>query len=62
VARSTVVRDAWERGQKLTLHGWVYGLSDGRLKDLRISIDDPQRIDAIHADAVRLEARLVPPA
>ena len=62
VARSTVVRDAWERGQTLTLHGWVYGLSDGRLKDLRISIDDPQRIDAIHADAVRLEARLVPPA
>ncbi len=62
VARSTVVRDAWERGQKLTLHGWVYGLSDGRLKDLRISIDDPQRIDAIHADAVRLEARLAPPA
>jgi carbonic anhydrase len=61
VARSTVVRDAWERGQKLTLHGWVYGLSDGRLKDLRISIDDPQRIDAIHADAVRPEARLVPP-
>jgi carbonic anhydrase len=62
VARSTVVRDAWERGQKLTLHGWVYGLSDGRLKDLHISIDDPQRIDAIHADAVRLEARLVSPA
>ena len=59
VARSTVVRDAWERGQKLTLHGWVYGLSDGRLKDLRISIDDPERIDAIHADAVRSEARLV---
>ena len=29
VAETTVVRDAWARGQALTVHGWIYGLRDG---------------------------------
>jgi carbonic anhydrase len=58
VARSTVVQDAWERGQQLMLHGWVYGLSDGLLKDLRISVDRSDRIDAVYAEAVRSDIRL----
>ena len=58
VARSTVLQDAWARGQKLTLHGWVYGLSDGLLKDLRISLDGPQDIESTYAEAVRPQARL----
>lgn len=33
VARTTLVRDTWARGQPLTVHGWVYGLSDGLLHD-----------------------------
>jgi carbonic anhydrase len=44
VARTTVVRDAWERGQQLTIHGWVYGLNDGLVRDLRASVsraEDP---------------------
>jgi carbonic anhydrase len=57
VARSTVMQDAWGRGQKLTLHGWVYGLSDGLLKDLRISLDGPQDIESTYAEAVKAEAR-----
>ena len=32
VCESTVVQDAWERGQKVAVHGWVYGLHDGLLK------------------------------
>ncbi len=40
VALSTVLQDAWERGQKITVHGWVYGLRDGLLKDLHVSMDD----------------------
>ena len=59
VARSTVLQDAWGRGQKLTLHGWVYGLSDGLLKDLRISLDGPQDIESTYAQAVQAEARQV---
>jgi carbonic anhydrase len=34
VCETTIMRDAWERGQRVTVHGWIYGLSDGRLKDL----------------------------
>ena len=58
VARSTVVQDAWSRGQKLSLHGWVYGLSDGLLKDLHISLDGPQDIEKTYAEAVKSGARL----
>lgn len=58
VARSTVVQDAWERGQRLMLHGWVYGLSDGLLKDLKISIDQPDCIEDVYAQAVQPDARL----
>jgi carbonic anhydrase len=33
VCRTTIVRDAWERGQSLQVHGWVYGLQDGLVRD-----------------------------
>lgn len=39
VARTTLVGDAWRRGQSLTLHGWVYGLDNGRLHDLAVTMD-----------------------
>jgi len=32
-----VMRSAWKRGQNITLHGWVYGLQDGRLRDLDVT-------------------------
>ena len=41
VAQTTVVQDAWQRGQKLTVHGWIYGLKDGLMHDLGITIDCP---------------------
>jgi carbonic anhydrase len=37
VCRTTVVRDAWQRGQTAVVHGWVYGLHNGLLQDLRIT-------------------------
>src|SRR6185369_12048322 len=40
VARTTIVRSAWERGQELVVHGWIYGLQDGLLRDLAVSIDN----------------------
>lgn len=62
VAHSTVLQDAWSRGQKLTLHGWVYGLSDGLLKDLKISLDGPQDIESTYAEAIKPQARQASPA
>lgn len=35
---TTIVRDAWDRGQNLTVHGWCYGLSDGCVHDLGIDV------------------------
>ncbi len=52
VAHTTVVRDAWSRGQKLTLHGWVYGLKDGLLKDLQMSVPGVDWLDGLYRVAV----------
>ena len=38
VVQTTIVQDAWERGQELTVHGWVYGLKDGKLHDLGMTV------------------------
>lgn len=38
VSLTTVVQDAWGRGQELAVHGWIYGLRDGLLQDLRINV------------------------
>ncbi|MGI8436870.1 MAG: carbonate dehydratase [Chthoniobacterales bacterium] len=42
VCQTTIAQDAWERGQPLTVHGWVYGLKDGLLRDLHISTDSAE--------------------
>lgn len=41
VARTTIVTNAWENGQKLAVHGWIYGLKDGLLRDLDVSVNSP---------------------
>ncbi len=38
MSQTTVVRDAWARGQDLTVHGWIYGLQDGIIRDLEVSV------------------------
>ncbi len=43
VCETTIVRDAWARGQSLTVHGLVYGLRDGLLRDLGLSTSEPRR-------------------
>jgi carbonic anhydrase len=39
VADTTVVRDAWRRGQELSVHGWIYDVRDGLLRDLDVTLD-----------------------
>ena len=61
VALSTVLQDAWARGQKVAVHGWVYGLHDGLLKDLGVTMDRPPRpwstVFAPRSSATRARAR-----
>jgi carbonic anhydrase len=47
VAETTVVQDAWNRGQELRVHGWVYGLKDGRIRDLDLSVKDQEDVDSL---------------
>jgi len=43
VAANPFVRDAWRKGQSLTVHGWVYSIQDGLLRDLEVSVSAPSR-------------------
>jgi carbonic anhydrase len=40
ICHTSIARDAWERGQELAVHGWIYGLENGLLKDLNVTIAD----------------------
>ena len=51
VCETTIVQDAWTRGQALTVHAWIYRLDDGLLRDLRFSVDDPNEVEATLAQA-----------
>jgi carbonic anhydrase len=48
VCHTTIVQEAWRRGQPLTVHGWVYSLSDGLLRDLDLCVDTPDRLPPSH--------------
>jgi carbonic anhydrase len=43
VCRTTIVQDAWARGQELAVHGWIYGLHGGLLQDLNVTVSAPQQ-------------------
>ncbi|MFK8112038.1 MAG: carbonate dehydratase [Rubripirellula sp.] len=44
VCHSTVVQDAWEKGQQLAVHGWIYRVGDGLIRDLGVTISQPTEI------------------
>jgi carbonic anhydrase len=52
VCETTVVRDAWARGQELVVHGWFYGLQNGLLGDLRFTVTSLDEVDARYAQAI----------
>ena len=54
VCQTTIVRDAWTRQQAITVHGWVYGLDDGLLRDLGCSIDNTEALADAYATAVNI--------
>ena len=52
VCQTTIVLDAWERGQELTVHGWIYGLKDGLLRDLNVTIAGVEETTAAYQTAL----------
>ena len=53
VCHNPVVQDAWARGQQLTVHGWIYGLKDGLIHDLGITVDHPQDLPSRYDAALK---------
>lgn len=52
VSQTTVLEDCWARGQALSVHGWIYALHDGRLRDLGLAISRPEERETAYAAAV----------
>jgi carbonic anhydrase len=52
VCLTTVVRDAWARGQKLSVHGWVYSLLDGRVRELGMDVESPEHLQPAYQRAL----------
>ena len=52
VCQTTVVQEAWERGQDLTVHGWVYSLQDGLVRDLKVNVAAAAELAPAYQQAV----------
>jgi carbonic anhydrase len=52
VCQSTVLQDAWARGQQISVHGWVYGIHDGLLQDLKITVSGLDGLEAVYLAAI----------
>jgi carbonic anhydrase len=61
VCRTTVVQDAWARGQELVVHGWFYGLGDGLLHDLKMTVRADAEVIGAHAAAIAAVKRRYAP-
>jgi carbonic anhydrase len=53
VCQTTIVEDAWRRSQPLVVHGWIYDLRDGLLRDLHCTVSGPGEMVPAHAEALR---------
>jgi carbonic anhydrase len=54
VCETTIVQDAWGRGQAVAVHGWIYDVTDGLLHDLHVSVSATSEVREAHARAVRV--------
>ena len=53
VALTNVIQDAWARGQKVSVHGWCYGLKDGLVKDMGVSMSKPSEVMTVFRNALK---------
>ena len=48
VCHTSIVQEAWNRGQDLAVHAWIYGIDDGRIRDLDINVCEPDQVPEIY--------------
>ncbi len=53
VALTNVMQDAWARGQNVSIHGWVYGLKDGLIKDLGVTMSKAEEVVSVFGNAIK---------
>ena len=53
IALTTTIQDAWARGQEVAIHGWVYGIHNGLLKDLHVTMHKPEAVVDVFAAALK---------
>ncbi len=52
VCQTSILQDAWALGQKISVHGWIYGLHDGLLHDLKTTVSSERDVMAAHESAI----------
>lgn len=52
VCQTTIVQDAWSRGQQVAVHGWVYSLENGRVRQLSIDVEAADQVNAAYRAAI----------
>jgi len=52
VCQTSIARDAWDRGQELHVHGWIYGIADGLARDLHTTVSDFRDVKTVYQTAV----------
>ena len=60
MALSNVMQDAWARGQKVSVHGWVYGLKDGLVKDLQVTMSHSEEVVEVFRNGFKRYPRANP--
>ncbi|MBI0006224.1 MULTISPECIES: carbonate dehydratase [Gilliamella] len=52
LGHSTVIQSAWQRGKKVNLHGWVYGIDNGKITDLHITSSSSENLEINYREAI----------
>ncbi|HEV2913101.1 MAG TPA: carbonate dehydratase [Pyrinomonadaceae bacterium] len=52
-SQTTIVQSAWERGQELAIHGWIYGLDDGLLRELNLCVTNQDDLSSGYLNAIK---------
>jgi carbonic anhydrase len=60
VCHTTIVQQAWQNGRPLCVHGWIYSLQDGLIRDLKVTVDNQSEIEPIYRMAIATDLDDVP--